>query len=114
MRPIYVIAAGIVGFGLGGIVDRLVAAPKIEYVQVQTGDVPDLIHRLKAVTKERYSYVGGTDVRVCFEGDAAVELQLNMKNDNQYTSKAPTLRAAVAGITSPSEEIKTVLQGWAQ
>lgn len=79
---------------------------------IQIGDVPDLIHRLKSVTKERYQYTLGTDVRICFEGDVSVEIQLNMKNNNEYTAKASTLSATVAAITSPSDEIKNALVGW--
>lgn len=90
------------------------SSPPERIVYQQTGDVLDLIRRLKPVTKERYRYTLGSDVVVCFESDVSVSLKLNMKNDNEYTSKAPTLQGAVEGITRPSDGIRNAISGWGQ
>lgn len=108
------ILISLVGVTAGFITSYNLISPRIIEKQIQIGDVPDLIHRLKSVTKERYKFMLGNDVKICFEGDVSVEIKLNMKNDNEYTAKASTLNAAVAAITSPSDEIKNALVGWKQ
>lgn len=89
-----------------------IPTPKPVQVPIQMGDIPDLIRRLKPVTKEKYSFQLGNDISICFNGDVSVTLALNMKNGNEYTSKGPTLKAAVNGLSSPSDNIKRALQGW--
>lgn len=113
MKKALGVLALMIGPGLIGVVIGSALQPASPPPRADQGDIIELVNRLKPFVGDpdsHYEYSNG--IAITFVGDQWVRVKLKMKNGDEYSGQAATLKQAAMRLTNPSDAIRKALDGW--